>query len=169
MPLAPNFFISIINTKKVMKILFICKNNQFRSQMATAIYNEFTRANNASSAGTYVGVPENPEGVVIDQFFRTTDFFELMEKHGMFIRKNLTKRLLPEMLHSVDIVVSMAEEPFIPDFLRKAENVIWWNVENPTLVTRDVAEKIFAQIYKQVEGLITKNDINYFLSSPKNS
>jgi hypothetical protein len=51
----------------------------------------------------------------------------------------------------------MAEEPFIPDFLRKAKNVIWWDVENPKFVTKEVAEKIFDEVFKLVEKLIQKN------------
>jgi len=139
-----------------MKVLFICKNNQFRSQMATAIYNKLTETNDATSAGTYVGVQENPEGAIIEQFFRTPDFFELMEEQGMLIRKNLTRKLLPEMLGETDIVVSMVEEPFIPDFLRKAKNVIWWEVENPKFVTKGVAEKTFAEVFELVKTLINE-------------
>jgi protein-tyrosine-phosphatase len=125
--------------------------------MAAAIYNKLTETDDAFSAGTYVGVRENPESAMIEQFFRTTDFFELMEKHGIFIRENLTQKLLPEMLGGADIIVSMAEEPFIPDFLRKAKNVIWWDVENPKFVTKEVAEKIFDEVFKLVEKLIQKN------------
>jgi len=35
-----------------MKVLFICKNNQFRSQMAASMYNKITGTNDADSAGT---------------------------------------------------------------------------------------------------------------------
>lgn len=137
-----------------MKILFICKNNQFRSQMAAAIYNQITGTEDADSAGTYVGSVDVPEGAVIEKYFRTPDFFELMEENGMSIRGNRTKKLLPEMIESASIVVSMAEEPFIPDFLHDSEKVIWWEVENPLFATRDVSEKIYTKIKNSVEQLI---------------
>lgn len=137
-----------------MKVLFICKNNQFRSQMAEAIFNKLTKSDNAFSAGTFVGSSSVPEGATIDNFFRTPDFFELMEEEGMFIRKKLTLKLLPEMLNQVDIVVSMAEEPFVPDFLKEDKRVIWWDVDNPEFVTREIAEKTYRQIEKLVKDLI---------------
>lgn len=137
-----------------MKILFVCKSNQFRSQMAASIYNHLTNTADADSAGTYVGSIEEPEGVVIEKRFRTSDFFELMEENGMRIRNNRTKKLLPEMIEDASIVVSMAEEPFIPDFLFNSEKVIWWRVENPPFATRDISEKTYSQINNLVERLI---------------
>lgn len=82
-----------------MKVLFVCKNNQFRSQMAASLYNKMTGTDNAS------------------------------------------------------IVVSMAEEPFVPDFLRDSKKVAWWKIENPIFVTRDVAEKTYSQIKKWLNDL----------------
>ncbi len=138
-----------------MKILFICKSNQFRSQMAAAIYNQITNTTDADSAGTYVGFIDNePEGIIIEKCFRTPDFFELMEENGISIRRNCTKKLLPEMIENASVVVLMAEEPFVPEFLLGNEKVIRWEVENPTLATRDVSEKTYSQIKSLVEHLV---------------
>lgn len=137
-----------------MKVLFICKNNQFRSQLAASLYNQMTGTKDADSVGTYVGSVDAPEGAVIEEYFRKPDFFELMEENGMYIRNNRMKRLLPEMVEGADVVISMAEEPFIPDFLRDSKKVIWWNIENPSFVTRDVAIKTYDQIRSLVEQLI---------------
>lgn len=138
-----------------MKILFICKNNQFRSQMAASMYNQLTDTNDADSAGTYVGSIEVPDGDAIQKYFRLPDFFEFMEEKGMDIRNNRTKKLLPEMIASANRVISMAEEPFIPDFLRSSNKVIWWEVDNPSFVTREVAEKTYNQIKSLMEEFVT--------------
>jgi protein-tyrosine-phosphatase len=45
-----------------MKVLFICKGNWMRSQIAAALYNHVTKTQDADSVGTYVGAPEEPEG-----------------------------------------------------------------------------------------------------------
>ena len=139
-----------------MKVLFICKNNQFRSQMAAALFNRITNTKDADSAGTYVGSLDAPEGTAIEKYFQTPDFFEIMEENGMNIRKNLTKKLLPGMIESASVVISMAEEPFTPDFLRDNKKVVWWKVENPPFATREVSEKIFSQIKNLVEQLVFK-------------
>lgn len=141
-----------------MKILFVCKNNQFRSQMAASLYNKITGTDNAYSAGTYVGSVDVPEGTVIERYFRAPDFFEIMEENGMNIRKNITKKILPEMIDNANIVVSMVEEQFVPDFLRNNEKIVWWEVENPVFVTRNIAEKTYSQIKKMVEQLINSVD-----------
>ncbi|MEK9161211.1 MAG: low molecular weight phosphatase family protein [Patescibacteria group bacterium] len=140
-----------------MKILFICKNNQFRSQMAASIYNKMTGTNDAYSAGTYVGSVDVPEGTIIEGYFRTSDFFEVMEKNGINIRNNRTKKLLPEMVKNAKVVVSMAEEPFVPDFLRDSGKVMLWKVENPSFATRDISERTYVQIKSLIEQLILRN------------
>ena len=133
-------------TSSPKKILFICKGNWFRSQMAAAIYNKLTCSNDADSVGTYVGAPDEPEGQILADLFETADFFEVMEKNGMNIRKNSTKRLQPEMLEEYEIVVSMAQEPYVPDFLRNAKKVIWWKVEDAVSVDRKTVEDTYKKI-----------------------
>lgn len=152
-----------------MKVLFICKNNQFRSQMAASIYNQITGTNDADSAGTYVGSINVPEEDIIEKYFRTPDFFELMEKNGMSIRNNRTKKLLPEMIDGADIVISMAKEPFVPNFLRDNKKVTWWEIEDPIFVTRDVAEKTYSQIKSLVEQLILSDTITREVNSNEKS
>lgn len=39
-----------------MKILFVCRGNNCRSQIAEAVYNRLTGSNDASSAGTQVEI-----------------------------------------------------------------------------------------------------------------
>lgn len=121
--------------------------------MAAAIYNRITNTKDADSAGTCVGSVDVPEGATIEGYFRTSDFFEIMEENGMSIRSNRTKKLLPEMIESANVVISMAEEPFIPDFLRSSEKVVWWEIENPPLATREVSEKMYGQIKSLVKQL----------------
>ena len=137
---------------KPKKVLFICKGNWFRSQMAAAIYNKITNSSNADSAGTYTGAPDEPEGQTLADLFRTPYFFETMEKNGMNIIRNLTKRLQPSMIDEYDIVVSMVEEPYIPDYLKNSKKVIWWDVENPTSMKQRIAE----DTYKKIDGLVKK-------------
>jgi protein-tyrosine-phosphatase len=150
--MAPRVRISL--SPPTMKILFICKSNAFRSQMAMAIYNKLTESNDAYSAGTYVGAPKEPEGALITTRFQKPDFFEFMEEKGMDIRKNITKGLIPNMLDEADVVVSMAQEPFVPDFLKNHPKVIFWDVEDPKSVDRKVVEETYEKIEKLVRGLL---------------
>lgn len=122
--------------------------------MAMALHNKMTNSSNAFSAGTYVGASDAPDGAPIKNFFRKDDFFQVMEEKGLLLRNNTMKKLSPELMSEADVIVSMAEEPFIPDLLKNSKNVIWWEVENPTFVDREMAEKTYSQIYKLVKDLI---------------
>ena len=136
------------------KVLFICKGNWFRSQIASAIYNKLTNSNNSDSVGTYVGAHDEPEGQVLSDLFKTPDFFEIMERNDMNVRNNKTVRLMEDMFENYDLIVSMAEEPYIPDFLKNNKSVIWWEVENPKFVDQRVAEETYSKIEGLVRGLI---------------
>ncbi|HEX4711749.1 hypothetical protein [Phenylobacterium sp.] len=137
-------------------VLFICKGNWFRSQMAAAIYNRLTGSTAADSVGTYAGAANEPEGQVLADLFPTPHFFETMERRCMDVRANTTRRLQPAMLDAYDLIVSMAEEPFVPGFLRDAGHVIRWEIENPKVVDAAVAEDIYARIEALVRDLVAR-------------
>ena len=121
--------------------------------MAEAIYNKMTGTKDAISAGTYAGAPDEPEG----QILKNVDgeyLLNLMEQNGMNIRDNLTKRLTPKMLAEADLVVSMAEEPYIPDFLKNDKRVIWWGIDNPTYSTPEFIEETYEKLNNLILGLI---------------
>ena len=126
--------------------------------MAAALYNKLTGTQDAFSVGTYPGAPEEPEGQILEdlpaQGLLSQHFFDIMDENGMDVRKNKTTRLKSEMLDEYDHVISMVEEPYIPDFLKDDKRVIWWEVENCTSVTKEVAEKTFVQVSGLVNNLI---------------
>ena len=139
-----------------MKVLFVCKGNWFRSQVAEAIYNKLTNSSNAYSVGTYVGADDEPEGQILSDLPINEDFFVEMESHGLKIRSNKTKKLTTEMLNEYDVVVSMVEEPYVPSYLKDSGKVIWWDVANSNNTDKEVSKRTYNQIYKLVVSLINK-------------
>ncbi len=143
-----------------MKVLFICKGNYVRSQMAEAIYNKMTNSHDATSAGTYPGAVDEPEGQVLsDLFANDSPFMRIMDEHGMNIRNKRTVRLTPKILKDVDIAVSMAEEPFIPDFLKNDKRVIWWDIDNPKEASEDFVRETYQKLTGLINGLIEKQSV----------
>ena len=123
--------------------------------MAAAIYNKLTDSQDAVSAGTHAGSVEEPEGQVLEDLFADSPYyFELMEHNGLHVRQNVTTKLTPEMMEKADVVVSMAEEPFVPDFLRDNERVIRWKVQNPDFFSKEVVEETYGKILGLVQGLM---------------
>ena len=136
-----------------MKVLFICKGNWYRSQMAEEIYNRLTKSQDASSAGTYCGAPDEPEGQKLKDLFISTYFFDAMEERGFDVRDKMTKSLEPEMLDRFDTVVCMAEEPFIPEYLKTNPKIIWWEIENRA-DSREIVELHYHKLSELIKGLI---------------
>ena len=63
------------------------------------------------------------------------------------------------MLDEADIVVSMAEEPFIPEFLKKNKKVIWWDIANPDNATPEFVEETYKKLSVLVRELVEKQKI----------
>jgi len=127
--------------------------------MAAAIYNKLTHSSDAESVGTYTGAPDEPEGQILSNLFNTSHFFEVMEKHGMNVRNNTTRRLEPHMLDEYEVVVSMAEEPYIPQFLKDSKKVIWLDIPNPNYVDQKIAEETYEKIFTFVKNLLSKQKL----------
>ena len=131
----------------------------FRSQIAEAIYNARTGTNDASSAGTTVGSPDEPEGRTLPECFKTDAFFRVMDIHGFDMRKKKTRALTPSLLESANAVVSMVEEPYIPDYLRTNPRVLWWHdIENPDGITSENTEAVYQKIDHLVQDLIVSKN-----------
>ena len=141
-----------------MKILFICKGNYFRSQIAEALYNHRTNSNDAFSAGTYVGAPDEPEGQVLSHLL-SPYLFKLMESRGMDIRNNRTKKLTRGMFEQAEIIVSMVEDPYIPDFLKNNKKVIWWDIKNPKHATPEFILETYNKLDALIRGLIATHHV----------
>lgn len=110
-----------------MKILFVCKSNFGRSQIAETLFNYKSKKHQAISAGT-------EKGRVIDHklidFPEHSNLFVCMSELGFDIRENKSKLLTKEMIEEVDRVYVMAEKKTWPAFLKESNKVIFWKVED---------------------------------------
>jgi len=92
--------------------------------------------------------------VLSDLFPKNDAVFKILEENGINIRSNRTKKLIPQMLADADIAVSMAEEPFIPDFLKNDKKVIWWDIANPEKATSEFVKKTYEKLDILIRELI---------------
>ena len=142
-----------------MKVLFVCYANIGRSQTAQALYNYWTKTNEAHSAGT--GVDEStPECKTLGQFeqsahHRPSTLIVMSEKFGLDLSYLERTQLMPTMLPQYDLVVNIADRNQTPDWLR-GDNVIWWRVKDlGQNFSRERAFNNFDMIADKVKKLIT--------------
>ena len=129
-----------------MRVLFVCKANIGRSQMAESIFNRLSKKHSSFSAGTDV---DSNEGKPLHELV-----IGCMTELGYDLSNNKRKQLTAEMVQAADQIVVMIEKKDLPLYLKDLPKVSFWSVDNPKdrsfefhCMTRD-------QIKKQLETLI---------------
>lgn len=114
-----------------MKILFVCKGNVGRSQMAKAFFNHLSDGDSfAESCGTNVFAFEGQkicnienDGVEID--------IQCMQELGFDISQYKRQHITEKLCANADKIIVMAEKSTWPNFLKNSNKVEFWNINNP--------------------------------------
>lgn len=131
-----------------MKVLFVCRSNVGRSQMAMEFYNQL-HPHGAASAGTKVDIPGQP---LIERGFET-EVLVVMREIGIDMSDNTRTQLTSAMLDKFDKVIVIAEPEAIPGWLSSNKKVEIWDIEDASGKTTDQARKIRDTIKHQVLDL----------------
>jgi protein-tyrosine-phosphatase len=110
-----------------MKVLFICRSNAERSQVAAAFFNRLSKKNKAVSAGTSVEQEHaigQPAGRIVT---------ELMLDIGYDLQKKKRKQLTPKLAKSADIIVVTLSDSDIderlPNYVKHSPKTRFWNLK----------------------------------------
>lgn len=137
-----------------MKIIFVCKGNNCRSQMAEAIYNRLTSSNDAGSAGTRV----EGAGDTLAEFNRQPGVksftIDVMRDAGFNLEDKKQKQLTKDILEKYDLVVSMAAKQFTPVWLSSAPNYVYWKIPDPKGRSYTVTQHAKDAVEQKVRELI---------------
>lgn len=128
--------------KNMKKILFVCKGNSGRSQMAEAFFNCFCKTREGISAGT------NPDERVHPQTV------QLMKDIGMDVTKQKPKLLTDELMGKADKIIVMDSEvleTISQKYLSKVEN---WQIEKLLGKSQEQVKEIRDQIEERVKQLL---------------
>jgi len=113
-----------------MKVLFVCRGNVARSQMAEAIYNNMTNSTDASSAGTHA---EKPGETLAQRKERIGKSFvvDVMNDYNMSIRDKKQTQLTKDMLKKYDLIIGMSAKKYTPKWLAESSKYIYWKIRDP--------------------------------------
>lgn len=144
-----------------MQVLFVCRGNVGRSQMAEAIFNKVAANSDwkAISAGTKVIDKEgrSVEGELLKDRPGAANVVAVMAELGFDVSLAQRNQLTPAMVEEADVVVSMAETDTMPEYLTTSDKVHFWSFPDPKNATLDdtraIRDTIKTKVLELVDGL----------------
>src|SRR3989344_1918387 len=136
-----------------MKVLFVCKGNVGRSQMAEAFLEKYSSKHKVKSAGY-------APGYWVGRNLDMTKYVKVcMDEEDINVRHKISKKITKRMVDWAEkIIVFDSKKQDWPDFLRNSTKVETWEVDDPRHGDLEVHRKTRDDIKKRVQSLV--NDIS---------
>jgi protein-tyrosine-phosphatase len=134
-----------------MKILFVCRYNVGRSQMAAAMYNKLTSSSDAESAGTEV---EKPGQTLLERTRErggASHVIDVMQEEGIDVSNSSRRQVTKPMIKQYDRIISMADKKHTPKWLLKASNYVYWHIPDPMTKNYDETVRAKTQIESKIK------------------
>jgi len=136
-----------------MKVLFVCRGNVGRSQMAAVLFNKYSGIK-TFSAGTK---PVEEKNQKIKDIPIAEPVIRFMKKEGIDVSENARTQLTPEMVQEFDKIIVMAEPETIPEYLSNSNKMEFWDIEDPKGMDDEGYERIISQIKSKLKQFIKEN------------
>ncbi len=139
-----------------MKILFVCRGNVARSQIAEALLK--SRGGDSfivNSVGTKLSGPEQPIGELTPAI---NEVIEAMSEIGIDVSQNIRKQITEEAAQDADKIILVTDEHDpIPDYLTDSSKITHWHVLDPKGKDLEFTRNVRNQISDLVDQFILEN------------
>lgn len=121
--------------------------------MAEAFYKKFSQKHEARSAGYS---PGDFEGIRLSM---TKHIKVCMDEEGIDVRNQISKKINEELIEWADSVILFDNNrEDWPDFLKKSNKIIIWEIEDPRHGDLEMNRKVRDQIKEKIKELIRQMD-----------
>lgn len=143
-----------------MKILFVCRGNVGRSQIAEALFNNLSKNHKGVSVGTKVFDKDgtSKDGERLQDREGAKHIIAIMDEVELDVRLAVRNQITEEAVQNSDLIVVMAEKETIPSYLLESNKVRYWDIGDPknqTLeevrITRDTLNNLVKQLIAEIE------------------
>ncbi len=142
-----------------MKILFICKSNINRSQMAEAFVHSLSPETEVQSAAA--AIPPEWEGELISKM--TLDGIAAMREVGIDMEHARIKQVTKSMIDDAEVVISMATRKELPTYIADSSKLNMWDIMDPDDLAYSVHTSVRDQIFKKVTNLLQRKVTTSFV------
>lgn len=136
---------------KKPNILFLCRANIGRSQMANKLYNKLT---NKESIGAGTKVKPERQNMTIGKISGAENMIPCMQEEGINIKNSKIKQVTKSMTNWADKIIIMTSKENLPNFIFSKENrpkLIFWDVKDPKGTDLNGHRKTRDKIKKLIE------------------
>jgi protein-tyrosine-phosphatase len=135
-----------------MKVLFVCKGNVGRSQMAKSFFSSLAPEDwTVESAGTEV---LEHEGQLVGELPAAAEVIAVMKESGFDLSSNKRTQVTPEMLEEFDRIVVTVERTVAPEFLVLNQKAEFWDVQDPFKRSLEFTRNVRDEIRRLVDDLV---------------
>lgn len=135
------------------KIVFICRRNRFRSQIAEGLYNHLAKdGSHADSCGTSV-LPEE-EGLLFGSYERVANTVGAMKQHGIDISQSYSKQATPDRVKDADEIIILTDKKDVPEWLLEYPHTFWETKDYPGKPTLEESEETIQLLKEKILSFI---------------
>lgn len=137
-----------------MKILFLCRGNVGRSQIAEGLFNTMQTQHQGISAGVALS---GPECSLAELFPKAQSVIDVMAEEDVDVSLYIRKQLTEDMVNDADrVVLIMEDETDIPPYLSNSKKLERWNIPDPKGKDYQFTKDVKEQIKKNLEKFIAE-------------